>query len=142
MPGITAGATAYMRGRNASRREEVFNFCCVVTRYFGGVLLGTGGLSRAYSGTAKQALTEVGTLWVGSFIELSFSCPYRLSEKLKSVIAAAGAVLTDVRYDTDVNMTVLAEEQAASALAGQISELSGGKIQPSMRKTQQAGGQA
>ena len=30
------------------RREEVFNFCCVVTRYFGGVLLGTGGLSRAY----------------------------------------------------------------------------------------------
>ena len=124
------------------RREEVFNFCCVVTRYFGGVLLGTGGLSRAYSGTAKQALTEVGTLWVGSFIELSFSCPYRLSEMLKSVIAAAGAVLTDVRYDTDVNMTVLAEEQAASALAGQISELSGGKIQPSMRKTQQAGGQA
>lgn len=58
------------------------------------------------------------------------------------MIAAAGAVLTDVRYDTDVNMTVLAEEQAASALAGQISELSGGKIQPSMRKTQQAGGQA
>ena len=124
------------------RREEVFNFCCVVTRYFGGVLLGTGGLSRAYSGTAKQALTEVGTRGVGSFIELRFSCPDRRSEKLKRVIAAAGAVLTDVRYDTDVNMTVLAEEQAASALAGQISELSGGKIQPSMRKTQQAGGQA
>ena len=124
------------------RREEVFNFCCVVTRYFGGVLLGTGGLSRAYSGTAKQALTGVGTLWVGSYTELSFSCPYRLSEKLKSVISAAGAVLTDVRYDTDVNMTVLAEEEAATALAVQIAELSGGKIQPVMRKTQQAGGQS
>ena len=124
------------------RREEVFNFCCVVTRYFGGVLLGTGGLSRAYSGTAKQSLTDAGTLWVGSYTELSFSCPYRLSEKLKSVISAAGAVLTDVRYDTDVNMTVLAEEEAATALAVQLTELSGGKIQPVMRKTQQAGGQS
>ena len=124
------------------RREEIFNFCCVVTRYFGGVLLGTGGLSRAYSGTAKQALTGAGTLWVGSYTELSFSCPYRLSEKLKSVISAAGAVLTDVRYDTDVNMTVLAEEESAAALAVQIAELSGGKIQPVMRKTQQAGGQS
>ena len=114
----------------------------MVTRYFGGVLLGTGGLSRAYSGTAKQALTGAGTLWVGSYTELSFSCPYRLSEKLKSVISAAGAVLTDIRYDTDVNMTVLAEEEAATALAVQIAELSGGKIQPVMRKTQQAGGQS
>ena len=114
----------------------------MVTRYFGGVLLGTGGLSRAYSGTAKQALTGAGTLWVGSYTELSFSCPYRLSEKLKSVISAAGAVLTDIRYDTDVNMTVLAEEEAATALAVQLTELSGGKIQPAMRKTQQAGGQS
>ena len=124
------------------RREEVFNFCCVVTRYFGGVLLGTGGLSRAYSGSAKQALTEAGTLWIGSFMELSFSCPYRLSEKLKSMVSAAGAVLTDVRYDTDVSMTVLAAEEAADALALQITELSGGKIRPTMRQTRQAGGQS
>ena len=124
------------------RREEVFNFCCVVTRYFGGVLLGTCGLSRAYSGAAKQALTESGTLWVGSFIELSFSCPYRLSEKLKSVISAAGAVVTDVRYDADLNMPLLPAEAAPSALALQIAELSGGTIRPVMRQTRQAGGQS
>ena len=124
------------------RREEVFNFCCVVTRYFGGVLLGTGGLSRAYSGSAKQALTEAGTLWIGTFVELSFSCPYRLSEKLKSVISAAGAVLTDVCYGTDVSMTILAAEEAAEALALQITELSGGTIRPVMRQTRQAGGQS
>ena len=58
------------------------------------------------------------------------------------MISAAGAVLTDIRYDTDVNMTVLAEEEAATALAVQLTELSGGKIQPAMRKTQQAGGQS
>ena len=86
-------------------------------------------------------MAEAGTLWVGSFIELSFSCPYRLSEKLKSVISAAGAVLADVRYDTDVCMTVLAEEQASAALASQITELSGGKIRPVTRRTRQAGGQ-
>ena len=75
-------------------------------------------------------------------VKLSFSCPYRLSEKLKSMVSAAGAVLTNVRYDTDVSMTVLAEEQAASALALQITELSGGKIHPVMRQTRQAGGQS
>ena len=43
------------------RREEVTNLVCVVTRYFGGVLLGTGGLSRAYGGAAKEALLNAGT---------------------------------------------------------------------------------
>ena len=58
------------------------------------------------------------------------------------MISAAGAVLTDVRYDADVNMTVLAAEEAASALALQIAELSGGTIRPVMRQTRQAGGQS
>ena len=38
------------------RREQIVNVVCVITRYFGGVLLGTGGLSRAYSASAKEAL--------------------------------------------------------------------------------------
>ena len=115
------------------RREEILNVACVVTRYFGGVLLGTGGLSRAYSGAAKQALTDAGTVWVGSFTELRFSCPYGLSERMKSLVAAAGASITDVQYGSDVGMTVLAEDAAAEGLAEQIRELSGGQIRPELR---------
>jgi len=58
------------------------------------------------------------------------------------VITAAGAVLTDVCYGTDVSMTILAAEEAAEALALQITELSGGTIRPVMRQTRQAGGQS
>ena len=45
---------------NVFQREEVTNVCCVVTRYFGGVLLGAGGLTRAYTKGAKDALDAVG----------------------------------------------------------------------------------
>ena len=115
------------------RREEIFNFVCVVTRYFGGVLLGTGGLSRAYSGTAKDALTDAGTVFVGRFAELHFSCPYAFSERLKNLVASAGGTIADVQYGADVSITVQVAEQTAAALAQQITELSGGKITPAMK---------
>ena len=115
------------------RREEILNFCCVVTRYFGGVLLGTGGLSRAYSGAAKQALTQAGTVLIGSFTELSFRCPYSLGELVKSRIQAAGAEIAGLSYGHEVEMTVLAEPEKAEDLARQITELSGGRIRPRTR---------
>ena len=115
------------------RREEIFNLVCVVTRYFGGVLLGTGGLSRAYSGTAKDALTDAGTVFVGRFAELHFSCPYAFSERLKNLVASAGGTIADVQYGADVSITVQVAEQTAAALAQQITELSGGKITPAMK---------
>lgn len=115
------------------RREGIQNFVCVVTRYFGGVLLGTGGLSRAYSGAAKQALTDAGTVTVGSYAELRFSCPYGFSERLKNLILAAGASIEDVQYGSEVGMTVLAEEASAGALAAQIHDLSGGQVLPEIR---------
>ena len=115
------------------RREGIQNFVCVVTRYFGGVLLGTGGLSRAYSGTAKQALTEAGTVTFGSYTELRFSCPYGLGERLKNLIIASGASIEDIQYGSEVEMTVLAQEASAEALTGQIHDLSGGQILPEMR---------
>lgn len=115
------------------RREEILNFCCVVTRYFGGVLLGTGGLSRAYAGAAKQALTQAGTVLIGSFTELRFNCPYNLSELMKSRIQAAGAEIAGLDYGPEVEMTVLAAPDTAEDLARQITELSGGRIHPRTR---------
>ncbi|MBQ9664314.1 MAG: YigZ family protein [Oscillospiraceae bacterium] len=115
------------------RREEVFNLVCVVTRYFGGVLLGTGGLSRAYSGAAKQALTEAGTVFLGRRQQLSLQCPYALSERIRSLISSAGAEITGFDYGEAVCMTVLAPD--AEMLAQQIRELSGGRVSPSIGET-------
>ena len=111
------------------RREDVFNFVCVVTRYFGGVLLGTGGLSRAYSSAAKLALTDAGILLLGRQRKLSVQCPYAFAERLKSFLMSAGAEITDQTYGTYVALTLLVPEAKAEELSVQITDLSNGKAQ-------------
>ena len=54
----------------------VTNVCCVVTRYFGGTLLGTGGLARAYTRAAQMALEAAGIAQMASFTELLLALPY------------------------------------------------------------------
>jgi uncharacterized YigZ family protein len=112
------------------RREKVQNFVCVVTRYFGGVLLGTGGLSRAYSAAAKSALLSAGIAPVESRAELHFSCPYGMADRIKNLLLSAGAVLGDPVYDAEITMTAMISEDRAELLAAQILDLSGGKICP------------
>ena len=65
------------------RREGVTDLVCVVTRYFGGVLLGTGGLLRAYTQSAKDALEAAGRSVVRAWAELEIPCPYALLERLR-----------------------------------------------------------
>ena len=120
------------------RREEVYNFCCVVTRYFGGVLLGTGGLSRAYSGAAKESLTQAGTLLIGSFTELSFDCPYNLGERIRNRLEAAGAELVDLNYGAEIRMKIRIAEDAAEEICTWLADASGGKIRCEMCRVQSA----
>lgn len=112
------------------RREKVQNFVCVVTRYFGGVLLGTGGLSRAYSSAAKSALQSAGKAPVEIRAVLQFSCPYGLADRIRNLLQNAGATLGDPVFGSEVSMTALVSEDRAESLAEQIKNLSGGKIHP------------
>ena len=65
------------------RREGIVNVVCVVTRYFGGVLLGAGGLVRAYTQAAKDALTAAGIARVRRWERLTVTCPYSLLDRVK-----------------------------------------------------------
>ncbi len=112
------------------RRENIRNFVCVVTRYFGGVLLGTGGLSRAYSGAAKEALLAAGTRSVTPQAVIRFSCPYGMADRLRRLSEAAGAEITGADYGTEVTVTAQIAAEAAEELCGRITELSGGRIVP------------
>ncbi len=66
---------------NVFQREGVTNVCCVVTRYFGGILLGAGGLVRAYTQSAKDALDAAGISVVRRWVEMAVPCPYSLLER-------------------------------------------------------------
>lgn len=110
------------------RREGVTNLVCVVTRYFGGVLLGAGGLFRAYSRAAKDALAAAGVSVVRRWVETEFSCSYAAAERLKTECAAFDAIVTDTRYAADVTLCALVPEEKAEAFAARIFDLSAGSV--------------
>ena len=111
---------------NVFQREEVTNVCCVVTRYFGGVLLGAGGLVRAYTQVAKLALDDAGISVVRRWVEVSVPCPYPLFERMKLEVEGAGGVLGDVEYAADVTVKALLPEGAVAAFSARIAELTAG----------------
>ena len=111
---------------NVFQREEVTNVCCVVTRYFGGVLLGAGGLVRAYTQAAKLALDDAGISVVRRWVEVSVPCPYPLFERMKLEVEGAGGVLGDVEYAADVTVKALLPEGAVAAFSARVTELTAG----------------
>ena len=84
------------------KKEGVTNVVCVVTRYFGGILLGAGGLLRAYTKAAKDALYAAGTTRVVPVRMLEISCPYSDLESYKTLISSYGGVISDITYEADV----------------------------------------
>ncbi len=109
------------------KREGVENVVCVVTRYFGGVLLGTGGLLRAYTKSAKDALDAAGIAAVRRWVKLEAACTYSLLERMKTECLALDGVVSDVEYGADVRMTLLLPEAKAEAFQARVTELSAGQ---------------
>ncbi|MBQ7637554.1 MAG: YigZ family protein [Clostridia bacterium] len=76
----------------------------VVTRYFGGVLLGTGGLVRAYSHSASIAVEAAGIVKMSLCSEMEFKCPYNMYEKLSKLVPLGSGVITDTVFTDSVTV--------------------------------------
>lgn len=113
---------------NVFQREEVTNVCCVVTRYFGGILLGAGGLSRAYAKGAKDALDAAGTCLVSQWTLWDVPCTYPLFERVKLDIAACGGTVRDVVYGADIVLRAAFPEGGADGFFARLTELSAGQL--------------
>ena len=111
------------------RRRGVTNAVCVVTRYFGGVLLGTGGLLRAYTQSAKDALDAAGISVVRRWLELLVPCPYAMLERIRQETAAFGGVVSELDYGAEVTLTALLPEERAEEFIARVYDLSAGKIE-------------
>ena len=110
------------------RRRGVTNAVCVVTRYFGGVLLGTGGLLRAYTKSTADALQAAGISAVRRWVETELPCSYAQAEKLKLEAAEAGGVVEDVEYGAGVTLKVLIPEGESERFAARIFDRSSGTV--------------
>ena len=111
------------------RGKEIQNVLCIITRYFGGILLGTGGLVRAYSQTAKLALAEAGIARVREWEELLIAAPYGMYEKIRRELELAGAVVTSTDFGADVSLEALLEKGKSEALNRRLQELSSGAVE-------------
>ena len=108
------------------KREGVTNVVCVVTRYFGGVLLGTGGLLRAYTKSAKDALDAAGISVVRRWVMAELACTYSLLERLKLECTAANGLVSDVEYSTDVCLKLLLPEDGVGDFSRRIADVTAG----------------
>ena len=112
------------------RREGVSNAVCVVTRYFGGVLLGAGGLLRAYTKSAKDALDAAGISVVRPWVEADIPCSYAMAEKLKAELLAGGGLVQDMEYAAGVTIKALVPQEDFQSLSERIFDVSCGAVRP------------
>ena len=110
------------------QRENVTNVCCVVTRYFGGILLGAGGVTRAYSRSAKETLSAAGAATMGLWRQVRLHCSYPLLERVKLEIGTWGGLIDNTEYGADVTVTASMPEDGAERLQDRLTELSAGGI--------------
>lgn len=111
------------------QKEGVVNVCCVVTRYFGGVLLGAGGLVRAYTQSAKDALDAAGISVVRRWVAMEIPCTYAQLESIRREVENACGVVENVDYGADVVLSALLPEEGAADFAAHLLDVSAGTVE-------------
>ena len=104
------------------------NVAVVVTRYFGGVLLGTGGLVRAYSGAVKMALEQCETITRRFGVQLMIRTDYNGVGKIQYLLGSRNVVIQDSVYAADVEMTVLVPIEEYEKLCKELVEATNGRV--------------
>ena len=107
--------------------EGIRNVCAVVTRYFGGTLLGTGGLVRAYSGAVQEGLRASGVVTVYPASRLSVTVDYNTIGKLQYLLGQRGLNVLDSQYGQDVTLIVLVLDEEIDSLREKITDLTGAR---------------
>ena len=115
---------------NVFQREGITDVVCVSTRYFGGVLLGAGGLTRAYTRSAKDALDAAGISVVRPWTVVEVDCPYPLFERVRQEIPAAGGVEGEHTFTQQVTVRALLPEGGLEPFSRRLQELSAGGFSP------------
>lgn len=110
--------------------RELTDVVAVVTRYFGGTLLGAGGLVRAYGGAVSAALEDAAITTRDLLVPLTVTVPYALAELLRARIGQAGWRVLDQRFAAEVTLTFAVPRDAVPDARAVVADLSAGRIEP------------
>lgn len=123
------GGTAGMPMLQVLQREELFNVVCVVTRYFGGILLGAGGLVRAYTKGAKIAVDAAGKSRKRVWTVLYVPCPYPFYERVRLEAGAFGGIVRQAEFGAEVELELLFPENQAKPFLDRLTDLTAGTVE-------------
>ncbi len=124
-PGGTAGNPMMQ----VLQREGLFNVVCVVTRYFGGVLLGAGGLVRAYTKGAKIAIDAAGKSMKRVWSVLYVPCPYNFYERVKLETESLGGIIRDTSFGAEVELEILVAAGTVHAFVEKLTDMTAGTVE-------------
>ena len=102
----------------------------VVTRYFGGILLGTGGLVRAYSSAASAAVADAGIITYVEVIVLGMRCSYNDHARVQNEFARYGIEIEDTEFAADVRLTMTAPTETVEDFKVRMRDLTAGRSIP------------
>lgn len=110
------------------KKEGLTDVCVVVTRYFGGILLGGGGLVRAYSHACKLTVDASVKMLMCSCSRLSIKCDYSVYGKLGSILSEFAVKTVNEEFADGVTLTVLVRSKLSDALKDKLVDASNGRI--------------
>lgn len=119
--------TAGMPTLEAITHAGLLDVIIVTTRYFGGVLLGTGGLVRAYSAAASDALAAAVQVTMVPCVEIALTLAYPFYEQAVRVVEAHGAQVRDSAFSDEVRLAILIPHESSQPLVEALVELTHGK---------------
>jgi uncharacterized YigZ family protein len=111
------------------QKNELTDICCVVTRYFGGILLGGGGLVRAYSTSAKLAVEEAEIMDMCECYRISFSMDYNLYSKVAYFLPQYEVKELSSKFEDNIFLELLVKEEHFEPLKAKLTDVSNGKIE-------------
>ncbi len=110
------------------KKNDITDCIIVVTRYFGGILLGTGGLVRAYSAAAKAALEAAGVVIMQSCSVYTLKCSYNSYGKISSLIQKYDGEVDSTEFAEDVVIKFHIPDEKINFFSDALSELTNGSV--------------
>ena len=123
------GGTAGMPMLQVLQREGLYNIVCVVTRYFGGILLGAGGLVRAYTKGAKIAVDAAGKSMKRVWTVLYVPCPYNFYERVKLLVTECEGIVRQTDFGAEVELEILLAEEQTQPFVERLTDMSAATIE-------------
>jgi uncharacterized YigZ family protein len=107
-------------------KNELVDILIIVVRYFGGILLGAGGLIRAYSKAAAMGLSEIVTM--SECIEFSIICPYNILGKIEYILKNCDCKKISIEYNENIILVYYIQEEFFEKLQVEITDATNGDI--------------